>query len=127
MSHLTYRRLADRWRACGRQPQRLLDQPFALLALRCWLVSTGADCADRSHAIGEFALASLEAQEAAHPGWYEAMLRERAACDRCGETYRLENHLLCTGCLGSWCPGCAGDVGGIGTAAVHHCGGDLVG
>jgi hypothetical protein len=128
MALLLYGKLADRWLASGRDDGMLLSNPYALLALRCWL---GTELAKHAGArIGQFARASLDTHERAHPGWYDRLLGERSTCDRCGETYRLENLSICTKCLGTYCPFCSRDglpSGSLASAPVHSCGGDLVG
>jgi hypothetical protein len=38
------------------------------------------------------------------PDWYNRLLNTKDCCDRCGETYRLENVRICTNCSMTFIP-----------------------
>lgn len=73
----------------------------AFYAVYCWHLRHRTD---REIARAEFVAASYDAIGGS-AGW-GAMLRERAACESCGDRYRLENIGLCTGCMRYTCYTC---------------------
>jgi hypothetical protein len=73
--------------------------------------------------------AFLEASEKALPeDWFDDLLSERESCGRCGETYGVENLMLCPHCLATYCHRCtAGGKQAANGNLACPCGGELVG
>lgn len=94
------RELVRLWIRDGRGRDHLLTGR-AFFAVYSWHLKHWTD-----HDItwAEFVAASYDAIGSSN-GW-EAMLRDRAACDTCGNRYRLENIGLCTGCMRYTCYAC---------------------
>jgi hypothetical protein len=116
--------LAAEWSATGR-PASLLPCGQRLLALRCWSHSRGGKTDGMSDDLRAF----MEASERAQPeGWFDDCLSERASCDRCGETFRMENLMVCTHCSRTRCYRCASDTERLANGNLGcGCGGELVG
>lgn len=94
------RDLVRLWIRDGRGRDHLLTGK-AFFAVYSWHLKHGTD-----HDItwAEFVAASYDSIGSS--GGWEAMLRERAWCDGCGDRYRLENIGLCTGCMRYTCYAC---------------------
>jgi hypothetical protein len=122
--HDRFEALAHEWHANGR-PSTLLVEGYALIALRCWTCSDGARVDGVSDTVRDFVRASEEAL----PGdWLDTCWSERESCGRCGETYRLENIMLCTDCAGTYCHKCgSGQPRAANGNYSCICSGELVG
>ncbi|MFE5857054.1 hypothetical protein ACFQ61_28045 [Streptomyces sp. NPDC056500] len=96
------RNLVEAWISDGRDGHRLVTGK-AFFAVYSWHLMHWTD-----HDItwAEYAAAAFH-NIGGTDGW-NAMLRERANCQRCGDTYRLENIGLCTGCMRYTCYACGG-------------------
>ncbi|MDX3537052.1 hypothetical protein PV721_22280 [Streptomyces sp. MB09-01] len=94
------RGLVRQWIRDGRARDQLLTGK-AFFAVYSWHLRHRAD---HDSPGAEFVAASY-ASIGSGDGW-EAMLRERASCDSCGDRYRLENIGLCTGCMRYSCYAC---------------------
>ncbi len=93
---------ARRWQAAGRDPS-LLSRGLHLVALRCWSHTTEGKRAPIGDTLSAF---MAESEAAQSEGWYDALLAERGRCERCGETYRIENLAICTYDARTYCHFC---------------------
>ena len=121
---ISFESRAAEWDSKERPPNLLIDG-LRLMALRCWIHTVGGKSDGVSETLNAFRLASEAAQPA---GWYDRLLSERSSCQKCGESYHVENLSVCTDCLSKYCPGCAN--GRAATANGNRgcgCGGELVG
>lgn len=115
---------AAEWDAKER-PAHLLIDGLRLMALRCWIHTTGGKSDGVSETLNALRLASEAAQPA---GWYDRLLSGRSSCQKCGESYHVENLSVCTDCLTRNCPGCANERTPTANGNVGcGCGGELVG
>lgn len=78
-----YESLAAQWQANGQPPSALLAG-YRLIALRCWVTSTGGTTEGVSDRLRAYLRAS---EDACHPGWLDDYLSEREACKGCGDHY----------------------------------------
>lgn len=116
--------LAARWDDAGR-PDSMLVDGYDLIALRSWTFSRGAAVDGMSELLQAFVRASEKAQP---EDWLDAYLSERETCRRCGESYRLENIMLCTQCDRTYCHKCMADEHRAANGNIACvCGGELVG
>ncbi|MFE4368047.1 hypothetical protein ACFRMN_07340 [Streptomyces sp. NPDC056835] len=97
------RQLAEVWLRDGRDRDQLLTGK-AFFGLYSWYVSYSRHGAGLDTASAEYVAASYDLIGGGD-GW-NAMLRERAVCESCQDTYRLENMGLCTGCMRYACYAC---------------------
>ncbi|MFC9653658.1 MULTISPECIES: hypothetical protein [unclassified Streptomyces] len=95
-------KLAEAWIRDGRGRGHLVSGE-AFFAVYSWHVQHGTD---HDTTWAEYAAASYDAIGGSD-GW-SAMLRERANCESCGDSYRLENIGVCTGCMRYTCYSCDG-------------------
>ncbi|MEE1796119.1 hypothetical protein PUR28_35970 [Streptomyces sp. BE308] len=98
--HERIRQAVEMWIHEGRGPDHLVTGK-AFFAMYSWHLRHWTD---HDIAWAEFAAASYHSL-GGKDGW-EAMLRERANCESCGDRYRLENIGLCTGCMRYTCYDC---------------------
>lgn len=96
-----FERQAQEWYLAGR-PDELLVDSYALVTLRCWIGSDGGKQAP----ISTFLRAFAEESDASMPLSYAMTLEDHQSCSACGETYRVENLMLCTHCSDFWCHRC---------------------
>ena len=123
-AHDRFESLAAQWNAKGR-PKSMLVEGYSLIALRCWTYSQGAKADGMSEVLQAFVRASEKAQP---EDWLDAYFSERETCDRCGESYRFENVLLCTQCSRTYCHKCmSGGPRSTNGNVACSCGGELVG
>jgi len=123
-----YESLAARWVESGRPAEGAPLGPLGVLTLGCWLQTDGAQREGVSPLLKEFESSLRQDLDRTEPGWLDRLLSQPSYCDRCSETYRLENLSLCTRCTNSYCYRCSIEFdrapnGNIG----HWCGGELVG
>lgn len=96
-----YERQAQEWYMAGR-PDELLVDSYRLVALRCWIISDGGKQEPISTFLRDFA----EESDVSLPLSYSWTLGDHGSCRACGETYRVENLMLCTHCPSLWCHRC---------------------
>jgi hypothetical protein len=129
-----FEKKAAAWDERG-QPDNLLEtSDWALLQLRCWMVSDGAKKENRDKpfipALDDFVQASGISMEARRSHWFEELLDSRESCKGCVEMYRVDNLTVCTStnCRSLYCYGCVLNyrVGSFGNRRCD-CGGELVG
>jgi hypothetical protein len=120
------------WDVLG-QPDYLLEaSTWAMLRLRCWMVSEGAKKENRAKpfisALDDFVQASGVSMEMQRSHWFEKLLNSRESCKRCVEMYRVDTLAVCTNCRSLYCYGCVLNyrVGSNGNRRCD-CGGELVG
>lgn len=124
-THQRYLAQAASWDADGR-PAAGLPGGYRLIALRCWIGSTGARAEGVEPVLHAYLRAAVDAQAT---GWLDAYFDEPEYCGNCGESYRFENVSLCTACGRKLCYRCVG-IGGLAANGNHACGcgaGELVG
>lgn len=92
--------LHEEWVRDGRGSDQLLSGK-AFFAVYSWYVGRRAD---HDSPWSEYVTASYDLLGGS-AGW-DAMLRERAVCQSCHDTYRLENIGVCTGCMRYSCYAC---------------------
>ena len=109
------------WVEGGQSPMRLLANPYTLMALRCWAGSDGARRQGVPPALRGWLHASQQAMDREQPGWYDRLLAQREHCSCCGQTYRVENLAICTGCSALVCHRCGGN-GRAANGNEAHCG-----
>ncbi|MGW1976999.1 hypothetical protein [Streptomyces sp. NPDC001889] len=95
-------RLVTLWTGDGRGPDHLVTGR-AFHAVYCRHLRHGTD---HGIAWAEYVTAAYDAI-GGDEGW-NVMLRARDVCESCGDTYRLENIGLCTGCMEYTCYSCRG-------------------
>jgi hypothetical protein len=127
MSQKLFLQLAKDWAAAGRSDAKLLDSHWQLLALRCWVGGLPNTPKAVDPLIAEFCAASVARRDALAPGWYDRLLSLRDCCERCGETYRVENLAVCSQCLSTWCHRCLNQPKAANGYRLHSCGGEFVG
>ncbi|MFD7289709.1 hypothetical protein [Streptomyces sp. NPDC059863] len=96
-------RLAGAWLRDERGGDHLLTGR-AFFAVYSWYLWSSRQGAGHDTACAEYVAASYDAIGGGD-GW-NAMLRERAVCESCWDTYRLENIGVCTGCMRYTCYAC---------------------
>lgn len=113
------------WKESGQESRALLSG-WSFLGAYCWQWSAGAKQEGVSADLQEYLQACFQ-QNGGSDGW-DTLLRQRDACDRCGETYRVENLSICTRCNSSYCYRCA-PIGGLSANGNRACGcgGEVVG
>ena len=125
VSNKAYKQQAINWINNGRQDNLLIaDLPLA--ALSCWYgFHSYVKTPDIDPVIGEYCAACKAKQP---EGWYDKVLWRREYCTGCGQTYKIENMMICTKCHEVYCFPCAGqgkhDEKGY---SLCRCGGELVG
>ena len=127
MTRAKYLTASTTWDEAGRPDSLLIQDEWELLAMRCWFVSSGAEREGRDPLIADFGDASEKLYEQTSPHWWGTLLRQRHYCERCCETYRIENLAVCTGCLSTYCHRCIVEPASTNGNYRHHCGGELVG
>jgi ribosomal protein S27AE len=103
LSSIQFERDAQIWDEAGRPPEWDKSQRYTM-ALYCWIGSKGARHDGVSQHLAAYCEALREQFRRKDPEWYDNLLNERDACDRCGETYRLENVSICTYCRTTFAP-----------------------
>ena len=98
MSRVFFEGLAESWEAGGRPDELLVSHKWGLLSLMSWTHSEGAREEGYSTLLEAFEEASVTAQEAKSPDWYDKLLSERHYCAKCDERYRMENLAMCVKC-----------------------------
>jgi hypothetical protein len=127
MNHSSFLAAAAAWDRAGRPDSMLEQNVWRLLALRCWFQSDGAAQDGRQPVLADYGDACEKHLEIRDPDWWDTLLRQRDLCERCGETYRVENLAVCTGCLRTYCHCCIDEPKAPNGNYMHHCGGELVG
>jgi hypothetical protein len=127
MSRTHFEPMAAKWEQQGRPDDLLPSNSWQLLALVCWIQSKGAQAQGVSAALSAFHAASVSHFEAIVPGWFEEILSQREFCERCGETYRIENLGLCSQCMWVCCAYCRPLEKALNGNQAHWCGGEIVG
>jgi hypothetical protein len=125
MTQLRYLAAAEAWKAAGCPLELLVRNEYELLAMRCWLQSQGAQGVEE--VVEEFRDACVKNYEMDFPNWWKSLLSRREYCDRCGETYKIENLSICTGCMGTYCYKCIDNNHAPNGNRQHGCGGEIVG
>ncbi|MET9557102.1 hypothetical protein [Streptomyces sp. NPDC006645] len=92
--------LHEEWVRGGRNSDQLLSGK-AFFTVYSWYLGHRANGDIASY---EYVTASYDFLGGSK-GW-DAMLRERAVCESCHDTFRLENIGVCTGCLRYSCYAC---------------------
>lgn len=104
-AHDQYEKRARAWDEAGRPRSMLVIDDYELMSMWCWITSTGG----QSDGVSETLHAYNDASRARLPSsWSNDYLSQRDSCQRCGESYRIENLMLCTHCYGEryYCHGC---------------------
>lgn len=124
MASARYEAHAEAW---ARNPRNVdLPMDLDLMALHCWSFSPGGKAdgmSDTLRAYHDAAMATAQPKD-----WYDTLLSARASCRTCGDSFRVENLMVCSHCLALHCHACAGR----GNRARNgnwqcSCGGELIG
>src|SRR5262245_2397207 len=98
-----YEEEARQWDASGRQFRPSPD-PMRVMKIHCWTGSAGARRDGVSETLETYVTALRSELKRQDADWYDRLLSTKDACDRCGETYRLENVSVCTNCSATFTP-----------------------
>ena len=100
---MQFEEAANKWAEAGR-PRPEAPEPYEVMRLYCWSGSAGGRKDGLSDALKAHLQALRSELERQDPGWYDRLLSSKDYCDRCGESYRLENVSICTYCSTTFAP-----------------------